>query len=213
MVGIWSLGGCKINAQQYTLYTRWKTYERETYRAALRNGWLLECCAHMRDFPYEKIKACKESAQRHMSKDEWEKADPELFMLAKRRYWLTECCKHMPRVSPKKNTTLKWTYEKCLESVNQCKTLPEWKKRFSGAVKSSNRNGWFEEFEAMLETGNQSIPNDKWSRDLCMESARQYNNPYLWQIANPEAYVGAIRNKCLPDCIKHMNNRTRVLMF
>lgn len=44
----WTLEACKTIALKYKTRTNWSDNDRNSYRFALKKGWLKECCSHMK---------------------------------------------------------------------------------------------------------------------------------------------------------------------
>ena len=49
--GYWTIAKCKDDAAKYAGRRQWQVSSRAAYDAALREGWLEECCAHMSPAP------------------------------------------------------------------------------------------------------------------------------------------------------------------
>jgi hypothetical protein len=44
----WTIGLCIVDARKYANISEWKKNSKDAYRVACENGWLDECCAHMK---------------------------------------------------------------------------------------------------------------------------------------------------------------------
>jgi hypothetical protein len=71
-----------------------------------------------------------------------------------------------------KNKRNHWSKENCKIAANQCKTINEFSTKFSGAYKSSYKNGWLEEITINLLKFKKG--NNYWCKEKCKEEALKY---------------------------------------
>jgi hypothetical protein len=97
--GYWTLELCKASAKPHPNVKAWRKAEGSAYQAAVKNGWLPECCAQMTELKkpagYWTLERCKASASPHPNPQAWEKAEVSAYKAALRNGWLPECCAHM----------------------------------------------------------------------------------------------------------------------
>jgi len=92
----WNKENCIESAQQFESKKDWQKNESGAYTIAWRNGWLDECCAHMKIMKKSHTKeSCMESASKHKRSTDWESNDRCAYQAAVGNGWLTECCAHM----------------------------------------------------------------------------------------------------------------------
>jgi hypothetical protein len=103
--GYWTLERCKASAAEFQSRFRWERNTPSAYNAALKNGWLEECCAHMTDQRGRKRKWTPDtiaaSAQRFRRKSDWLNAEESAYKAAKELGIFDEVTAHMPRYSRK----------------------------------------------------------------------------------------------------------------
>ncbi len=97
---VMTLEDCMASAARFKFRRDWRNNDAAASNAALRNGWLEKCCAHMELMYVEKtarptFEQCKASAARFESRIDWHKADIATYNAAYRNGWLDECCAHM----------------------------------------------------------------------------------------------------------------------
>lgn len=97
---------------------------------------------------------------------------------------------------------LKWTFEKCKESSLLCKTTSEFRKRFSGAVASSRKNGWYVDITSHLIKS--KLPNGYWSLEKCKNEALIYKTRRDFELGSVSAYNKCVKNKWLDVVCLHM---------
>ena len=101
----WNLENCKADALRFNTKTEWQNIS-SGYQAALKMGWLDECCAHMSSVRklnnYWTIELCKADALKYDMRNVWKKNSYPAYQAAVNHGWLDECCVHM-----KKHTKIK----------------------------------------------------------------------------------------------------------
>lgn len=96
----WSLETCKEKALKYNSKCEWGKKDDPSYRAAIRNGWLDECCKHMKiklikPKKHWILENCKKDAEKYETRSEWKDNSQGAYGSAQKNKWLDECCKHM----------------------------------------------------------------------------------------------------------------------
>ena len=99
--GYWNLDRCKESALKFTARHEWKSGEGAGHSAALKKGWLDECCGHMENLHkpngYWNLDNCKKSALKFTTKTAWHKGEGGAYNAAKENGWRDECCGHMTK--------------------------------------------------------------------------------------------------------------------
>jgi uncharacterized protein YnzC (UPF0291/DUF896 family) len=134
----WTLEECKEIALRYNTRSEWEKNDNKSYSAALRNGWLEQCCGHM-EAQHWTLEECKEIALRYKTRSEWKKNDNKSYQAAYKKGWLEQCCGHMEA------QLHNWTLEECKEIALRYKTRSEWKKNDNKSYQAALRNGWLEQ--------------------------------------------------------------------
>lgn len=135
----WTLKLCLESAKPYRTIKDWLTGHASAYKAALREGWLEQCRAHM-DGPRTKAKRywtkerCMEEAAKHKTRTAWRNASKGSYVASHREGWIEECCAHMPtrailkppkpkKVASEKVTTKKTAPKKAAQTVPKAKQI------------------------------------------------------------------------------------------
>jgi hypothetical protein len=91
---------CLKAALNFERPTIWKIKDLQTYRAAYQNGWLKECCVHMKNKQFKSSHTeidCFNNARQFKSKKEWERSHRSSYRKACKMGWIEKCCKHMKK--------------------------------------------------------------------------------------------------------------------
>lgn len=201
----WTKEKCKASAANYSTRNAWKKGEAGAYQAAVKNKWINECCSHV-DTILEKwtLKRCMASAKRYSTKREWETCDRKAFQAAKRRRdigWLKACCEHM---TPK---LIRWTLDMCLSSAKKYQTKSAWQRGEPKAYDAAIRHRE-EEWHAIC-CAHMKDSQNKWTLELCLDSAHRYRTKNDWCKGDKNAYSAAWRNKAdgwFSRCVAHMED-------
>jgi len=90
----WTLERCKESSSKFTKVSDWKASESSAYSKARRNGWLEECCSHMKlgrkPKNYWTLKRCKESASKFTKVSDWKASESSAYSKAIKSGWLEE---------------------------------------------------------------------------------------------------------------------------
>lgn len=104
--GYWTLEKCIESAAQYVSRTDFQQLDRGAYKAAYKNNWVGECCAHMKQRKkngYWTKQRCIDDAAMHIARSEWCHASPSAYKAARNNCWIDECCEHMERKDGRDN--------------------------------------------------------------------------------------------------------------
>jgi hypothetical protein len=145
--GYWTIERCKASAKYHQNKAAWQKAEIGAYKAAHKNGWLPECCAHMKELikpsGYWTLERVKASARLYPTKKVWEKSEPSAYYAAQKNGWLAECCVNMKTKDVKPAGY--WTLERCKASASYHPSPGAWKKVEKSAYTTAARNGWLPE--------------------------------------------------------------------
>jgi hypothetical protein len=147
---------------------------------------------------YWTFENCLESAKKYNTISEWSSDYEYAYKCALMNNWLEKCTEHMI------NLPSSWTKEKCLESALKYKSIKDWDKNEPNAVSASRRNGWQNECTVHMNEL-KKIPN-YWTKEKCLESAKNCVSGNDWQIKDGGAYRSARRNGWLNECRLVMKN-------
>lgn len=148
--GYWNKDNCVESAQKFDKIINWQLGEKTAYHSALRNNWMKECTAHMKNLRkpngYWTKELCVESALKFETRKAWQDNEKGAYQTAYKNGWLDECYAHMKIL---KRT---WTKEMCLESALKCNSIKKWQlNEPSTAYLTAKKNGWFEECTAHMQ--------------------------------------------------------------
>lgn len=152
--GYWTIETCKESALKYNTRNDWKkSIDRSGYDAAIRNGWMEECCKHMKrvfkPVGHWTLENCKEDALKYKTRLEWKKKHGHVYHIARENGWLEVCCSHMKQIAYPKGY---WTLEKCKEDALKYFTKAEWRASSSG-YDAAVKNEWYEECCKHMKSG------------------------------------------------------------
>ncbi|MHA2689441.1 hypothetical protein [Vibrio harveyi] len=196
----WTFENCAKNAKKYNTRSDWQRGCSGAYNAANRNGWLDECCTHMKPIELKwDFAACLKSARAFRTRTEWISACKSAYQAARNRGWLDHCCAHMgaPR------TQKKWTLDACIKSASEFKTRTAWQEGCSGAYFAAHRNGWMKKCCQHMRSARA-----KWTLKICKGSASYFSTKKDWLRCCRGAYNAAHRNGWLVECCSHMKRAT-----
>ena len=92
---------CNIEAKRFASKTEWSEKSSGSYHAALKNGWLEQCCDHMQQLQLPKnywtLDRCKEIAKSHKSIREWSIKSAGSYRKAFKNGWIKICMGHMEK--------------------------------------------------------------------------------------------------------------------
>jgi hypothetical protein len=201
--GYWTLERCQEDALKYKNKTEWRK-ESPAYGAAIKNGWLDVCCAHMdllrSPKSYWTLEECKADALKCKTRSEWQETSKPAYGAARKNGWLELCCAHMPSSANKPYGY--WTLERCKEDALKYKIKYEWQKAIGGGYFAADKNGWLDVCCAHMTSPRK--PNGYWTLGLCTEDALKYKTRYEWAAAAGGSYLAARKNGWLDVCCAHV---------
>lgn len=122
----WTIENCKLDAKNYSSRSEWCEKSGAAYASATRNGWLEDCCVHMKNREkvhkgYWTLEKCKLVALKYTKRVEFYEQEPSAYFSCRKNNWLEEVCSHMysPRSFPKKKKIT------CIETGKVFKSITE----------------------------------------------------------------------------------------
>ena len=98
------------DASQYDGRSKWKSASPGAFQVARREGWLDQCCSHMRQRVkpkgYWTLELCMEESAKYSTRAEWNIRSNGSYTRALRNGWLDQCCEHMERVGGSDNNVV-----------------------------------------------------------------------------------------------------------
>lgn len=95
---------CKEDAMKYSSRVQWQVNSGSIYSAAAKNGWLDECCIHMKALVkrnYWTKERVINSAKQYTTIKEWSIKDAKAYDASKRHGWYKECTKYLENLKHK----------------------------------------------------------------------------------------------------------------
>jgi hypothetical protein len=203
--GYWTKERCMEDAKQFNTRTEWSDKSVSAYLTAQRSGWREECCAHMTSIRnpagYWTKERCMEDAYKFSTRTEWKAGSSRAYATAIRHDWFHECCIHM-----KHGRTVNgyWTKERCMENAKQFKTRSQWQRSTNSGYSAASKSGWIDECCTHMEF--MQKPAGYWTKERCMEDAKQFKTRSAWQKGVGDAYATAHRNGWIDECCTHMGS-------
>lgn len=146
---------CEV-ARAYSSKAEFSNGDLSAYRAACRNGWLEEACAHMkvlrRGLGKEFI---AEVARKFATRGEFYDGDQSAYCAAARNGWLDEVCSHMSAV----NRSL--DKESVMELARRFSTRTDFQLGDQSAYQTAWRNGWLAEACKHMVRGGTGFDDEK----------------------------------------------------
>lgn len=192
----WTLESCLQDAIKYNTKIDWIKSSPSAYKKSRENGWLEECCKHMKPARTRPTKEeCIKDALKYNSHNEWMKNSSKYYNCAREYKWMNCCCEHMLHNLVVKFTTI----DDCKSIALECKTKTEFKKKNRKCYIFCKKNGWLEECCKHMKKRDYK----KWNKQECIEDALKYNTRSSW-FKNSKLYRTAHKNGWLDECCKHM---------
>ncbi len=189
--GYWTKEVCIKDALKYQTRTEWQNASG-AYQAAQKNGWVDECCRHMKIVLVTWTKeACIKDALKYKTRTEWSDSS-SAYQAAQKNGWLDECCRHM------KILQMAWTKQMCIEDALKYQTRSEWDKKSNACYCFTRRKGWLDECCRHMK-----IIHKSWTKQMCIEDALKYQSGAEWR-KKSSGYSAALRNGWTAECRKHM---------
>lgn len=135
---------------------------------------------------------CQEEALKYSTRYEFAKANHLAYISSIRNGWLDEVCSHMAIIRQK------ITFDRCLEAAKQCSSGGDFRNRFKCLHEESCKRGWREQIYDICGFYR------PYTREECLEFAKQYNTPTEFLRGNKRAYGRASHQGWLDDCCAHM---------
>lgn len=135
-----------------------------------------------------------EEAKKYKTKNEFRKACDSGYQAAYKHGWLKD---YDWFVKPEPHNKI-WTEKKCVEAAKQCKTIKEFREKFTTAYYVSKKNGWFEHYNWLKRA---IKPNGYWNYDTCMENAKKCKTKTEFIKKYAQGYYVALANGWLNEYI------------
>ena len=191
---------------KYNSFNEWYKNDPKAYAAANKLGMVTNICEFFgweRQKNYDKnywtYERCKEEALKYDMKERWKKSKSVSYHIARRNGWYHELSTHMIEGCKPRNY---WTYELCKSEALKYEIKEQWKKGSPQSYQAAGRNGWYHELTTHMK--NLTNPNGYWTKERCIEHAKQFNTVSEWLKANSTPCTNARLNGWYDECTTHM---------
>jgi predicted GIY-YIG superfamily endonuclease len=97
-----------------------------------------------------------------------------------------------------------WIKERCHQASLSCKSVKEFKSKFSGAHYRAAKEGWLGDICSHLPDYRTIKPHNYWTKEKCHQEALKYNHRKEFQIGSCTAYMTAQKKRFLDEICSHM---------
>lgn len=158
------------------------------YRMARINGWLDECCSHMRkyskDLTFEEV---LEIAKKFQRRTEFYYSTPGVYCIAKKNGWFEEVCKHMPfRLG-------KVSREQVFEEAKKYRTRTEFYQSSRSYYRVALKHNWMNDCCAHMLSRDEMNKQVKgpWIFTKLLDEAKRYDSLKEFRKNSPKDYAAA----------------------
>ena len=142
---------------------------------------------------------CKEITSQYDDKKIFQNSNPTFYRYLIKRGWLDELCSHM--VNQKKKNGY-WTKERCKEAAEKFNKRIDFQKGNRAAHSAAFKNGWLDEICTHMSY-NEFEPT-KWTKQICLDLAKQYKTRGKFKSNNSSAYKIALKHGWLDEIFKDL---------
>jgi hypothetical protein len=203
--GYWAIKENVIaEAIKYSDKASWSSNSSGSIKSAYKNGWIEECTAHMEiklltPKTYWSLENCIEEAKKYETRTEWNKKSYTSYKIARKNNWMNICTIHMVELQKPDGF---WTLERCLEESKKYKTVSEWKNNDKRSYQAAMTGKFLDKCTSHMEV--LRLPRNYWTKEKCIDIAKNYNGRFEWQKNNFSSYNTARINGWLDECCVHM---------
>lgn len=205
--GYWTKEKCIESARKYKTKTKWRNGCPSSSTAADRNGWVDECCTHMKELikpnGYWTLERCMEEALKYNGRWEWQKNHSSSYSVAKINKWLDKCCEHMEVFSKPSGY---WNNKVLiLEEAKKYNFASDFEKGSKDAYSAARRYGWYE--EATEHMGMKIKPRGYWNdKEKCKEKIALCTSKEELKERFPSVSSSIRRNGWYYELTSHFDN-------
>ena len=197
-VNYWTLEKCLEVSKNYSYQTEWLKNDAGSYDAAYRNGWLEQCCAHMRSREEVlaevntvwTLEAVQADALRFSTKKEWREHGPKSYDAAKRHNWVSLCDSHMV---PGRKPNNYWTFERIQEEALKYRRRSDWQRAHPSSFAKAQKMEWLDLVCGDMLTKSESLSeaNTLWTKEMVEKRAAEFQSIKDWREQCPNSYAAA----------------------
>lgn len=175
-------------AKRYQRRSEFSKMSGKAYDIARENGWLDECCAHMKkyskDLNFEEI---LDIAKKFQTRKEFFKNSPAVHNAAKEKSWYEEVCKHM---QPRYRAI---TREELFEEARKYRTRTEFYQGSKSHYRAALKHNWMDDCCAHMLSRNEKNKKVKgpWIFTKILDEAQKYDSLTEFRKKSPTDYTVA----------------------
>jgi hypothetical protein len=197
--GYWTKDRCIGVARRYQSRVEWSNESNSSLLAAIKGGWIDECCSHMTEGKKPKghwtKERCLESALKYATRADWAAKDSRAMSAAISHRWITECCAHM------EPTKREYTLDECKASALRFTSRNAWVAGDHSSHHFARKSGWVE----MCCTHMKPLrPVRHHTLETCLAEAAKHAARNEWKKADTASYQAAIKFGWYEACCAHM---------
>ena len=142
----------------------------------------------------------------YKSLGEWCVAKPSDYNSAKRQGLLDIICEKFGWERNKPAGY--WTKKKCIEEASKYETSNNWKRGNASSYQAASKGGWLKECSVNFKIINK--PTGYWTKERCIESAKNYNTKAEWSRGCSSSNSAARKRGWYEECVGHMVHPLKV---
>ena len=208
--GKWAKESILNIARQYKTTREWLDDDPASYAVASKHRWTEEATSHMdqpKKWTRERIKAV---TSKYTNYTKFSRECPSCASVLSRMGLTHEYTAHMQRKFARRT----WTDEEIFTAAKPFKTVAEWKAsgcKSYGAALHRGRD-FYLRCKAHMVKAKPAKKGKQWTREECIQHAKQYKTRNTWHQANQMAYQWAKRLGVFEECVRHMPKYGRVAL-
>ena len=215
--GHWQIKeNCRQEVLKYVKISDFIKHSNGAYESIIKNNWNNELLAHfqspIKPMNHWNFKNCSTEARLYNSRTDFMRKSSSAYSAALKNNWIPEICAHMAlKTVPKGHWNEK---ENCLNAAKECKSLTDFKDKYSAAYNAVRINGWMGEVCEIMKI--EPPIYGKWQiKENCLIEALKYTSISDMEKTSSGAYQSIHRNKWNREAFAHMickgNSRIRYI--
>ena len=143
---------------------------------------------------------CLEEAKKYLTRKEFCINSSGSYHACLRNKWIDDVCEHMKEIIKPPGY---WTKERCLEEAKKYLTRNEFSEKSHTPYQVSCKNKWIDEVCEHMDSTHK--PNKYWTKERCIEIAKNFNNKKEFIKNFSGAYESCRKNKWIDEVCEHMD--------
>jgi len=217
--GYWTLERCRDVCKNYDSQAELIRDHRDVYSAIKEHGWQKECFVPMKGMKkpngYWTLEKCMQEASKYDSPADMKRGNPKAYSAMKSHGWYELCCAEMKNRRVPNNF---WNEERIIDVMLMTKTRTEFQDNYGGAYSAAIALGIYEQqTKMMVDQGfwkekntkrrKRTCPDQKWTDQMAIDRARDYESLYEFRTKDPTAYHALVVRGLLELACGHMQRK------